>query len=165
MWIWRLEGFARLALATRDPDQHQVAAESLKDLLYNGPILGKALERVGLLAPPPRRRLVPPRGTGPTRQGGQRDLKLRGQCAHCLAWANDRRVLCVPCTSWCFEIRKRGGSEAECDRCHRTLMLSSGMCRMCRIVVAETEVDTAQVAMNSGTQLWFARAHAAGLAT
>jgi hypothetical protein len=32
-WIWRLEGFARLALAARDPDQHPVAAEALKDLL------------------------------------------------------------------------------------------------------------------------------------
>ncbi|WP_411107256.1 tyrosine recombinase XerC [Streptomyces sp. cmx-4-9] len=164
VWIWRLEGFARLALAARDPDQHQVAAEALKDLLYNGPILGRALERAALLAPPLTRRVVPPRGTGPTRQGGQRDPELRGQCAHCLAWANDRRVLCVPCTSWCYELRKRGASEAECDRCHRTLMLSGGMCRMCRIVVAETEVDTAQVAMENGDQLWFARPHAAGLA-
>ncbi|MGW0315997.1 hypothetical protein [Streptomyces flavidovirens] len=164
MWIWRLEGFARLALAARDPDQHQVAAQALKDLLYNGPILGQALDRAALLAPPPPRRVVPPRGTGPTRQGGQRDPELRGQCAHCLAWANDRRVLCVPCTSWCYEIRKRGGNEAECDRCHRTLMVSGGMCRMCRIVVAETEVDTAQIAMENGDQLWFARPHAAGLA-
>ncbi|MFI6006831.1 tyrosine recombinase XerC [Streptomyces sp. NPDC051366] len=164
MWIWRLEGFARLALAARDPDQHQVAAEALKDLLYNGPILGQALDRAGLLAPPPPRRVVPPRGTGPTRQGGQRDPELRGQCTHCLAWANDRRVLCMPCTSWCYEIRKRGGNEAACDRCHRTLMLSGGMCRMCRIVVAETEVDTAQIAMKNGDQLWFARPHAAGLA-
>ncbi|WP_180686608.1 site-specific integrase [Streptomyces gossypiisoli] len=164
MWIWRLEGFARLALAARDPDQHQVAAAALKDLLYNGPVLGQALDRAGLLAPPPPRRVVPPRGTGPTRQGGQRDPELRGQCMHCLAWANDRRVLCVPCTSWCHEVRKRGGKEAECDRCHRTLMLSGGMCRMCRIVVAETEVDTAQIAMKDGDQLWFARPHAAGLA-
>ncbi|MFI6341075.1 hypothetical protein [Streptomyces sp. NPDC050535] len=164
MWIWRLEGFARLALAARDPDQHQVAAEALKDLLYNGPILGQALDRAGLLAPPPPRRVVPPRGTGPTRQGGQRDPELRGQCTHCLAWANDRRVLCGPCTSWCSEMRKRGGNEAECDRCHRTLMVSGGMCRMCRIVVAETEVDTAQIAMKNGDQLWFAGPHAAGLA-
>ncbi|MFD9575870.1 tyrosine recombinase XerC [Streptomyces sp. NPDC059982] len=164
MWIWRLEGFARLALAARDPDRHQVAAEALKDLLYNDPILGQALDRAGLLAPPPPRRMVPPRGTGPTRQGGQRDPELRGQCAHCLAWANDRRVLCVPCTSWCHEMRKRGGTEAECGRCHRTLMLSAGMCRMCRIVVAETEVDTAQIAMKNGDQLWFAGPHAAGLA-
>ncbi|WP_405652952.1 tyrosine recombinase XerC [Streptomyces sp. NBC_00019] len=164
VWIWRLEGFARLALAARDPDQHQVAAVALKDLLYNGPILGQALDRAGLLALPPPRRVVPPRGTGPTRQGGQRDPELRGQCTHCLAWANDRRVLCAPCTSWCHEIRKRGGNEAQCDRCHRKLMLSGGMCRMCRIVVAETEVDTAQIAMKNGDQLWFARPHAAGLA-
>ncbi|MFF5306722.1 tyrosine recombinase XerC [Streptomyces sp. NPDC013161] len=164
MWIWRLEGFARLALAARDPDQHQVATEALKDLLYNGPTLGQALDRAGLLAPPPPCRIVPPRGTGPTRQGGQRDPELRGQCTHCLAWANDRRVMCGACTSWCHEIRKRGGSEAECDRCHRTLMLSGGMCRMCRIIVAETEVDTDQIAMKNGDQLWFARPHAAGLA-
>lgn len=164
VWIWRLEGFARLALAARDPDQHQVAAEALKDLLYNGPILGQALGRAALLAPPPSRRMVPPRNTGPIRQGGQRDPELRGQCAHCLAWANDRRVLCVPCTSWCLEIRKRGGSEAECERCHRMLLLGSGMCRMCRIVLAETEVDTAQVAMENGDQLWFTRPHAPGLA-
>ncbi|MFE5717869.1 site-specific integrase [Streptomyces erythrochromogenes] len=164
MWIWRLEGFARLALAARDPDRHQVAAEALKDLLYNGPILGQALDRAGLLAPPPPRRMVPPRGTGPTRQGGQRNPELRGQCTHCLAWANDRRVLCAPCTSWCSEMRKRGGTEAECSRCHRTLMLSAGMCRMCRIVVAETEVDTAQITMKKGDQLWFAGRHAAGLA-
>ncbi|MFF3335383.1 hypothetical protein ACFYWX_38585 [Streptomyces sp. NPDC002888] len=165
VWIWRLEGFARLALAARDPDQHQVAAEALKDLLYNGPILGQALERAGLLAPPLLRRIVPPRGTGPTCQGGQRDPELRGQCAHCLAWANDRRVLCVPCANWCLRVREGGGSEAECDRCHRTLMVSGGMCRMCRIVLAETEVDTAEVAMEGGDQLWFARPHAAGLAT
>ncbi|MFG2878753.1 tyrosine recombinase XerC [Streptomyces sp. NPDC048337] len=164
VWIWRLEGFARLALAARDPDQHQVATEALKDLLYNGPILGQALDRAGLLAPPPPCRVVPPRGTGPIRQGGQQDPELRGQCTHCLAWGNDRRVMCVACTSWCHEIRKRGGSEAECDRCHRTLMLSGGMCRMCRIVVAETEVDTAEIAMKNGEQLWFARPHAAGLA-
>ncbi|THA77063.1 hypothetical protein E6R60_10900 [Streptomyces sp. A0642] len=164
MWIWRLEGFARLALAARDPDQHQVATEALKDLLYNGPILGQALDRAGFLAPPPPRRVIPPRGTGPTRQGGQRDPELRGQCTHCLAWANDRRVMCAACTSWCHEIRKRGGTDAECDRCHRTLMLSDGMCRMCRIVIAETEVDTAQIAMKNGDQLWFARPHAAGLA-
>ncbi|WP_327342211.1 hypothetical protein [Streptomyces europaeiscabiei] len=164
MWIWRLEGFARLALAARDPDQHQVATEALKDLLYNGPILGQALDRAGLLAPPPPRRVMPPRGTGPTRQGGQRDPELRGQCTHCLAWANDRRVLCVACTNWCHEVRKRGGSAAECDRCHRTLMLSGGMCRMCQIIVAETEVDTAQIAMKNGDQLWFARPHAPGLA-
>ncbi|MFG2713043.1 hypothetical protein ACGFX2_21165 [Streptomyces goshikiensis] len=49
-------------------------------------------------------------------------------------------------------------------RCHRTLMLSAGMCRMRRIVVAETEVDTAQIAMKNGDQPWFARPHAAGLA-
>ncbi|MFJ4689206.1 tyrosine recombinase XerC [Streptomyces sp. NPDC088789] len=164
MWIWRLEGFARLALAARDPDQHQVATETLKDLLCNGPILGQALDRAGLLAPPPPRRVMPPRGTGPTRQGGQRDPELRGQCTHCLAWANDRRVMCVACTSWCHEIRKRGGTDAECHRCHRTLMLSDGMCRMCRIIVAETEVDTAQIAMKNGDQLWFARPHAASLA-
>lgn len=164
VWIWRLEGFARLALAARDPDRHQVAAEALKDLLYNGPILGRALDRAGFLALPPPRRMVPPRGTGPTRQGGQRDPELRGQCTHCLAWANDRRVLCAPCTDWCHQMRKRGGSEAECGRCHRTLMLSAGMCRRCRIVVAETEVDTAQIAMRNGDQLWFAGPHAAGLA-
>lgn len=164
MWIWRLEGFARLALAARDPDRCQVAAEALKDLLYNGPILGQALERAGLLAPPPQRRLVPPRGTSPTRKGGQRDPELRGQCAHCLAWANDRRVLCAPCTAWCHQMRKCGGSEGECSRCHRTLMLGAGMCRMCRIVIAETDVDTAQIAMTNGDQLWFAGPHAAALA-
>lgn len=164
MWIWRLEGFARLALAARDPDRHQVAAEALKGLLYNGPIFGQALDRAGLLAPPPPRRMVPPRGTGPTRQDGQRDPELRGQCTHCLAWANDRRVLCAPCTNWCHQMRKRGGSEAECGRCHRTLMLSAGMCRRRRIVVAETEVDTAQIAMKNGDQLWFTGPHAAGLA-
>ncbi|MEU6212770.1 hypothetical protein ABZ891_23050 [Streptomyces sp. NPDC047023] len=164
VWIWRLEGFARLALAARDPDRHQVTAEALKDLLYNGPILGQALERASLLAPPPTRRMVPPRGSGPIRQGGQQDPELRGQCAHCLAWANDRRVLCAPCSNWCHQMRKRGGSEAECDRCHRTLMLSAGMCRRCRIVVAETEVDTAEIAMKNGDQLWFAGSHAAGLA-
>lgn len=164
MWIWRLEGFARLALAARDPDQHQVANEALKDLLANGPILGQALERAALLAPPPSHRVVAPRGTGPTRQSGQRDPELRGQCAHCLAWANDRRVLCAPCAHWCCEVRKRGGIEAECSRCHRTLMAIGGLCRMCRIILAETEVDTAQVAMEGGDQLWFARPHAAGLA-
>ncbi|MEU7158480.1 site-specific integrase [Streptomyces chrestomyceticus] len=165
MWIWRLEGFARLALAARDPDQHQVAAEALHDLLYYGPVLGQALQRAGLLASPPPARLVPPRGTGPTRQGGQRDPELRGQCTHCLAWANDRRTLCAPCTSWSTEVRKHGGSEAECERCHRTLLLSGGMCRRCRIVVVETEVDAAQVAMVGGDQLWFAGLHAAALAT
>lgn len=164
VWIWRLEGFARLALATRDPDRHQVTAEALKDLLYNGPILGQALDRADLLAPPPPRRMVPPRGTGPTRQGGQRDPELRGQCTLCLAWANDHRVLCAPCTNWCYQMRRRGGTEAECGRCHRTLMLSAGMCRRCRIVVAETEVDIAQIAMKNGDQLWFAGLHAAGLA-
>ncbi|MFK0181817.1 hypothetical protein ACIQVR_38375 [Streptomyces xanthochromogenes] len=164
MWIWRLEGFARLALAARDPDRHQVATEALKDLLYNGPVLGQALDRAGLLAPPSPHRMIPPRGTGPIRQGGQRDPELRGQCTHCLAWANDRRVVCVPCTSWSSEMRKRGGTEAECSRCHRTLMLSAGMCRMCRIIVAETEVDTAQIAMNNGDQLWFSGPHAAALA-
>ncbi|MEU9376025.1 hypothetical protein AB0D94_19920 [Streptomyces sp. NPDC048255] len=61
-------------------------------------------------------------------------------------------------------MRKRGANEAECGRCHRTLMLSAGMCRMCRIVFAETEVDTAQIAMKNGDQLWFAGPHTAGLA-
>ncbi|GGZ94944.1 hypothetical protein GCM10010371_63510 [Streptomyces subrutilus] len=164
IWLWRLEGIARLALAARDPDREQVAPQALKDLLYSGPILGQALHRAGLLAPTASHRLVPPRGTGPTRQGGQRDLDLRGQCAHCLAWANDRRVLCAACTSWGYHIRKHGGGEAECNRCRRTLMVSDGMCRMCRIIVAETEVDTARIAMDYGDQLWFARPHAAGLA-
>ncbi|MFD9545417.1 hypothetical protein [Streptomyces sp. NPDC060022] len=33
VWVWRLEGFARMALTARDPDRNQVAAEALKDLL------------------------------------------------------------------------------------------------------------------------------------
>ncbi|UUU37812.1 hypothetical protein [Streptomyces sp. NBC_00162] len=164
VWIWRLEGFARLALAARDPDQQQVAAQALDDLLYSGPVLGQALDRAGLLAPAPSRRLVAPRRTGPTRRSGQQDPERRGQCDHCLAWANDRRVLCGACTNWCFTIRQRGGSEAECSRCHRNLLLSGGMCRRCRIVIAETETDTAQIAMKGGDQLWIARPHA-GLAT
>ncbi|MFJ9713343.1 tyrosine recombinase XerC [Streptomyces sp. NPDC101234] len=79
VWIWRLEGFARLALAARDPDQQQVAAQALDDLLYSGPVLGQALDRAGLLAPAPSRRLVAPRRTGPTRRFAHKRRRARAQ--------------------------------------------------------------------------------------
>ncbi|MFC8247356.1 hypothetical protein [Streptomyces chartreusis] len=164
MWTWRLGGFARLALAGRDPDQEQVRTEALKDLLYNGPIVGQALQRAGLLAPAAPHRLLPPPLATPASPGRRAYPQGRGQCVSCLAWANDRRMRCVPCASWITEARRRGLQEGDCARCRRHMLLFDGQCRMCRIVLAETEVDTARVGLDGGDQLWFAGPHAPGLA-
>ncbi len=149
-WLIRTRPVMRLALAAREPDDHRVRPETLRDLPVLRPTITEALRRADLLAPPSARRIVP-----------QSQL-THGSCAHCLAWANDRRRLCEACTSW--QSFLGNPAPVACTRCRRSLPTADSKCRFCRIVEAETEIDTAQVALDGGDQLWFAGRLAPALA-
>ncbi|MFJ9460803.1 hypothetical protein ACIRST_37760 [Kitasatospora sp. NPDC101447] len=149
-WLIRTRPLARLALAAREPGEHTVRAEALRDLPALRPTIGEALRRAGLLAGPASRRIVAP---------GQ---LTHGSCEHCLAWANDRRRLCTSCANW--QLPSLHPDRGACSRCHRFLPIADGMCRFCKIVTAESKVDAAGAAMSGGDQLWFAGRLAPALA-
>ncbi|MFD5463950.1 hypothetical protein ACFWIQ_14205 [Kitasatospora sp. NPDC127059] len=149
-WLIRTRPVMRLALAAREPGEHQVRPEAVRDLPALRPTTTEALHRAGLLAPPTTRRIVSP---------GQ---LTHGSCAHCYAWANDRRRLCEACASWQYVLGNP--DPTACTRCRRVVPTSGGRCRFCRIVEAETEIDTAAASLDGGDQLWFAGPLAPALA-
>ncbi|MCL3999153.1 hypothetical protein M4438_37670, partial [Streptomyces lavenduligriseus] len=149
-WLFRTRPLLRLALAAREPGEHQVRPEAVRDLPAMRPTITEALHRAGLLAPPATRRIV------------SSDRLTHGSCAHCYAWANDRRRLCEACANWQYAL---GNPESSaCTRCRRIVPTSGGRCRFCRIVEAETEIDTAGAGLDGGDQLWFAGRLAPALA-
>jgi hypothetical protein len=163
-WLHRVEGIARLALAARPPDQHKVPRALLKDLLYHGPTVGVALGRAGLCDERPRPGPRAPQLNAPRHGHGKTDEMLVGSCASCMAWGNDRRVMCQHCRNWHSRHRRGGATEGECTRCRRIVLVVEGLCRFCHVVLRETEVDFAGVALDGGDQLWFAGALAPALA-
>ncbi|MGW7134489.1 hypothetical protein ACWGIA_39975 [Streptomyces bobili] len=76
-----------------------------------------------------------------------------GSCAHCLAWTNDRAKICNGCKGW----RHDHPTVSQCRRCQRQLPLRDGFCRMCTLVLRETEIDISGTALAGGDQLWFGR--------
>lgn len=147
-WIFQTTAMARLALSSRNPDEHLVRPETLPDLPQMHPTLREALDRAGLLAQA-RPRVVPAGTNGP------------GGCIYCLAaWADERREICEPCRNWAMD-RPIG----KCSRCHRTVPLRGGLCRFCLLVLAETEVDVDGTALDGADQLWFGDGFALHLRT
>lgn len=137
-WMFHTMGGARLALASRPPDEQQVRPEALVDLPQMAPTLREAFARAGLLARPRPR-------TVPTWYGlGQ------GSCRDCLAWTNQRAQRCVGCLNWAH-----GHTRGTCQRCGRWVALHDGYCRRCVLVLAETAYDVDAVALHGGDQLWF----------
>ncbi|MGW2892933.1 site-specific integrase [Streptomyces griseoruber] len=149
-WSRMTWNLARLALAAREPGERQVHPETVRQLPEMYPTIGEALQRAGLLAPP-RARLVP-----------AEELDY-GSCGHCFAWANDRLTVCLDCRQWSYLHRGTG----ECRRCHRDLPIADtdGLCRFCRVVTLESEVDFAGIATDGGDQLWIGREAAPQLRT
>ncbi|MGW8879260.1 hypothetical protein [Streptomyces mirabilis] len=137
-WMFHTGDCARLALASRPPDEDLVRPEALADLPQMRPTLLEALGRAGLLARR-RPRLVP----SWTSRG-------HGSCRECLAWTNDRDQRCAPCLSWGMD-RAAGA----CHRCGRVVPLRDDHCRRCVLFLAETHYDLDGVALNGGDQLWF----------
>ncbi|MCC3652614.1 hypothetical protein LIX60_14290 [Streptomyces sp. S07_1.15] len=137
-WRALVRSLGLLALAAREPGEDLVRPETLTDLPQMAPTIAEALARAGLLDRR-RPRLVP------------QSHHTRGSCEHCLAWANDRWKVCIPCTDW----RIKHPDPAPCSRCRRVLPLSKSLCRFCTLVLAETEVDLHQAALVGGDQLWF----------
>ncbi|MFJ4644531.1 tyrosine-type recombinase/integrase [Streptomyces bobili] len=149
-WSRMTWNLARLALAAREPGERQVRPELVQQLPTMQPTVGEALRRAGLLAPK-RPRLVPA------------DELDYGSCGHCFAWANDRLTVCLGCRHWSYLHRGTG----ECRRCHRDLPIaeSDGLCRFCRVVTTESEIDFAGIALVGGDQLWLGREAAPQLRT
>ncbi|QEV00876.1 site-specific integrase [Streptomyces viridifaciens] len=137
-WRRTTRGLALLALAAREPGERLVHPESLADLPQMRPTIESALDRAGLLAER-KHRIVP------------RSLLFSGSCAHCMAWANDRWKICLPCAAW----QQAHPRPRPCSRCRRVLPLSGELCRFCTLVLAETEVDIHGAALEGGDQLWF----------
>ncbi|WP_412075517.1 tyrosine recombinase XerC (plasmid) [Streptomyces xanthophaeus] len=137
-WLRMTRAFGRLALAAREPGERLVRPEDLTDLPTMAPTMAEALQRAGLLAKP-RPRIVPA-----THLAG-------GSCDHCLAWANDRSTVCVPCVDW----RLYHPEVASCSRCRRCLPLGKGLCRFCTLVRAENDLDIHGADLEGGDQLWF----------
>ncbi|MFF2469919.1 hypothetical protein [Streptomyces mirabilis] len=126
---------ARLALAVRDADQPLVSEQDIAQLpQLRGPLV-EIFRRAGLL----RRR--------PNRW----HLALHPQppavsCGHCLSWSGTTAKLCSACKNW-----RRSSQKGPCRRCHRTLPLSLGRCRRCRVVELEQTLAGAPIS----DQLWF----------
>ncbi|MGW0553802.1 site-specific integrase [Streptomyces sp. NPDC002926] len=127
-----------LALAARDPGERLVRPETLPDLPDMHPTIEEALARACLLAKR-RPRIVP------------KFLLTSGSCSQCLAWANDKWKVCVPCSDW----RLKHPEAEPCSRCRRLRPLSKRLCRFCTIVVAENDLDIHGAALDGGDQLWF----------
>ncbi|MFE1909236.1 hypothetical protein ACFW96_37030 [Streptomyces gardneri] len=137
-WMEHTSGGARLALASRPPDEHLVRPEALVDLPQMRPTIHLALQRARLLAPA-RPRLV---------SGWM--SKRRGSCTDCLAWTNDDDQRCAKCLNW-----RRTHPAHACDRCGRLLPVRDGHCRRCLLLLAETEYDLDRIALDGADQLWF----------
>ncbi|WP_406429248.1 hypothetical protein [Streptomyces sp. NBC_00147] len=126
---------ARLALAVREADQPLVSEQDIAQLpQLRGPLV-EIFRRAGLL----RRR--------PNRW----HLALHPQpsavsCGHCLSWSGTIAKLCSACKNW-----RRSSERGACRRCHRTLPLSLGRCRRCRVVDLEQTLVDAPIP----DQLWF----------
>ncbi len=137
-WMFHTGDCARLALASRPPDEDLVRPEALVDLPQMRPTLLEALDRAGLLARW-RPRLVPSwMSRGP------------GSCRECLAWTNEREQRCALCLSWGMDRSPR-----PCHRCGRVLPLRDDHCRRCVLFLSETQYDLDGVALAGGDQLWF----------
>ncbi|WP_381192255.1 hypothetical protein [Streptomyces maoxianensis] len=137
-WQFHTHEGARLALASRPPDEVLVRPEALADLPQMRPTLKEAFQRAGLLAPA-RARLVPVWMS-----------KGRGSCCACLAWTNEADQLCPLCRAWGDSHRA-----GPCHRCGRVLGLRDGYCRRCLLFLAETEYDIDNIHLTGGDQLWF----------
>ncbi|MFE5862153.1 hypothetical protein ACFQ77_16590 [Streptomyces virginiae] len=131
-------GGARLALASRPPDEHLVRPEALTDLPQMRPTILLALQRAGLLAPA-RPRIVP-----------RWMSRATGSCADCLAWTNDEDQRCARCLNW-----RHAHPMGPCHRCGRLLPVRDDHCRRCVLLLAETEYDLDRISLDGADQLWF----------
>ncbi|MDX3534007.1 tyrosine-type recombinase/integrase [Streptomyces sp. MB09-01] len=147
-WLNLTRSLARLALAAREPGQRQVLPQTLDDLPSMSPTIAEALRRVGLLADA-RSRVVPGSGV------------VHGSCTRCLAWANDRRQVCVACRQFA---RFHPGS-GECERCRSVQPLAEGLCRFCTVLQTQAVTDFDGIALEGGDQLWFGAGFAPKLRT
>lgn len=136
-WMFHTRNGARLAPASRPPDEQRVRPEALADLPQMAPTLKEAFDRAGLLARP-RARIVP------TWYGPR-----QGSCRDCLAWTNERAQRCAGCLNWAH-----GHPSGTCHRCGRWVALHDGYCRRCVLVLAETAYDLDAVGLHGGDQLW-----------
>lgn len=126
---------ARLALAVRDADQPLVSERDIALLpQLRGPLVEIFL-RAGLLRRRPNRWHLALHPRSPA-----------VSCEHCLSWSGTITKLCSACKNW-RRFRERG----VCRRCHRTLPLSLGRCRRCRVVELEQTLADAPIP----DQLWF----------
>ncbi|WP_143665528.1 hypothetical protein [Streptomyces sp. st115] len=126
---------ARLALAVREADQPLVSEQDIAQLpQLRGPMVEIFL-RAGLLRRRPNRWHVA--------------LHSRASaisCEHCLSWSGTVAKLCSACKNW-----RRSSERGVCRRCHRTLPLSFGRCRRCRVVELEQTLADSPIS----DQLWF----------
>ncbi|MFB9388297.1 hypothetical protein ACFPM3_06775 [Streptomyces coeruleoprunus] len=120
-WMVHTGGGARLALASRPPDEHLVRPEALADLPQMRPTILLALRRTGLLAP--ARPRIAPRWMSRT----------TGSCADCLAWTNYEDQRCARCLNW-----RHVHPIGTCHRCGRLLPVPDDHCRRCVLLLAET---------------------------
>ncbi|MFE0358055.1 hypothetical protein ACFW2K_33445 [Streptomyces nigra] len=126
---------ARLALATRDADQPLVSEQDIAQLpQLRGPLV-EIFRRAGLIRRRPNRCHLALHPHSPA-----------VSCEHCLSWSGTTAKLCSACKNW-----RRSSEKGTCRRCHRTLPLSLGRCRRCRVVELEQTLANAPVP----DQLWF----------
>ncbi|MGW3983592.1 hypothetical protein [Streptomyces mirabilis] len=124
----------RLALAIREADQHLLTEQDIAQLPQQRGPLVEVFRRVGLLRrrPNPWHLALHPHPPAVS-------------CEHCLSWSGTTSKLCSACKNW-----QRFNEKGQCRRCHRTLPLSLGRCRSCRIVQLEQSLADAPVP----DQLW-----------
>ncbi|GHD58113.1 hypothetical protein GCM10010317_046830 [Streptomyces mirabilis] len=126
---------ARLALAVREADQPLVSEQDIAQLpQLRGPLV-EAFRRAGLLRRRPNRWYLALHPHSPAIS-----------CEHCLSWSGTTGKLCSACKNW-----RRSSERGACRRCHRTLPLSLGRCRRCRVVELEQTLADAPIP----DQLWF----------
>lgn len=137
-WMFHTGDCARLALASRPPDEYLVLPEALVDLPQMRPALLEALDRAGLLAPW-RPRLVP-------------SWMSRGPAVAGSAWpgrtSGNRAAHSVSAGAWT-------ALPGPWHRCGRVLPLRDDHCRRCLLFLSETQYDLDGVALAGGDQLWF----------
>ncbi|MFD9334251.1 hypothetical protein ACFWBF_07495 [Streptomyces sp. NPDC060028] len=125
----------RLALAVREADRVLVSEQDIAQLpQLRGPVV-EIFRRAGLLL----------------RRPNEWHLALHPQppavsCGHCLSWSGTTAKLCSACKNW-----RRSSQRGPCRRCHRTLPLSLGRCRRCRVVELEQTLADPPIP----DQLWF----------
>jgi len=132
-WVCRM---LRLALAIRDADGDDlVREEALDDMPHFTDAAAEILRCAGLLRPRPAHR---PAVTTPQPRS----------CRHCGSWGF--RALCQGCRHWTLE--HPGGTCRRCRRAGLPVGDSDGLCRGCRLHVAERGP---QALAEPWTQLWF----------